>query len=121
VPWLFRDDVPIAPVEVARTHAQRRRGLLGRDPMPEVLVIAATSVHTIGMRESLDVAFCRAHPGRPVGAIDRLPVELRVGAVATIPPGRVSRPRWRERIVLEAPTGAWRRLGVRAGDRLELR
>jgi uncharacterized membrane protein (UPF0127 family) len=118
---LFRDDVPIAVAEIARTHAQRRRGLLGRDPMPEVLVMPATSVHTIGMRSPLDVAFCRLRPGAMADALDALPVELHVDSVATMPPGRLSRPRWRERIVLEAPAGSWRRLDVRAGDRLVLR
>lgn len=121
MPRLLRDDVLIAVAEVARTHAQRRRGLLGRDLLPEVLVMSAASVHTIGMRATLDMAFCRVVSGATAHALDALPVELRVGAVVTMPPGRVSRPRRRERIVLEAPAGSWQRLGVRVGDRLVLR
>ena len=129
MPRLFRDDEPIALVEVARTHAQRRRGLLGRTSLPEVLVMSATSVHTIGLGRAIDVAFCRVEAARSSPLIpapaarwfDRLPVSLHVAAVTTMVPGRVSRPRWGERIVLEAPCGSWRRLGVSVGDRLELR
>jgi uncharacterized membrane protein (UPF0127 family) len=59
-------------------------------------------VHTIGMRFPIDVAFC-ARDGR-------------VLRVATMRPGRVSRPVWRARFVLEADAGAWVRWGLRCGN-----
>ena len=96
------------PVEVAATRAQRRRGLLGRDGIEGVFVLApCRQVHTIGMRFPIDVAFC-----------DRSGVVLRM---VTLRPGRVARPVWRARFVLEAEAGAWARWGLRCGDVVRVR
>jgi uncharacterized membrane protein (UPF0127 family) len=47
-------------VEVASTSAQRRRGLLGRDGLAAgaaLVITRCNSIHTIGMRFAIDVAF----------------------------------------------------------------
>ena len=48
----------LASLEVADTRAARRRGLLGRDSIDgALLLVPARSVHTIGMRFPIDVAW----------------------------------------------------------------
>jgi uncharacterized membrane protein (UPF0127 family) len=54
------ETVLASSVEVARTSAARRRGLLGRNELPRgsALVISrCNAIHTIGMRFAIDVAF----------------------------------------------------------------
>ena len=65
------------------------------------------SVHTIGMRFALDVAFC-----------DR---DLLVLDTVRVVPLRMTRPRRGCRTVIEAEAGAFERWGLASGDRLELR
>ncbi len=102
------DELIGMPVEMARSRAQRRRGLLGRDGIEGVLVLEpCRQVHTIGMRFPIDVAFCAA--------------DGRVLRLVTLRPGRVSRPVWRARRVLEAEAGAWARWGLRCGVVLQVR
>ena len=60
MPWLLRDGEVLA---IARgggdTRSARRKGLLGRDGIDgALLLVPARSVHTIGMRFPLDVAWC---------------------------------------------------------------
>jgi uncharacterized membrane protein (UPF0127 family) len=108
VTWLLRDGDVLAAAEVAAGPAARARGLLGRDDYDGAMVLHHTrSVHTVGMRFPLDVAFC-----------DR---DLVVLDVARVPPMRLTRPRRRGRTVIEARAGAFERWGLRAGDHLELR
>ncbi len=97
----------LAPAEVATTRSGRRRGLLGRDGLDGVFVLSARSVHTVGMRFAIDVAFCDA--------------ELCVRRLLTLVPGRLTRVHRRCSVAVEAPVGAFERWGVRVGDRLELR
>ena len=53
------DGVVVAPLEMALSRKQRRRGLLKRDGIDGVMVFAGiNAVHTIGMRFAIDVAFC---------------------------------------------------------------
>jgi uncharacterized membrane protein (UPF0127 family) len=100
---LVREGEVLMTAEVAPTRAARRRGLLGRDEVGGALVLRpCRQVHTIGMRFPLDVVWCN---GRG-----------RVLRVATLPPGRVSRPVLRARFVIEAEAGAAARCGLRAGD-----
>ena len=88
--------------ELATTRAARRRGLLGRDGIDGALVLRpCRQVHTIGMRFTIDVAFC-ARDGR-------------VLRVRRMRPGRVSRPVWRARFVVEAAAGSFEQWGVRRG------
>ena len=105
--WLLRDDAVLANAEVARTSTERLRGLLGRSGFEGALVLPRTrSVHSLGMRFALDVAF-----------LDR---RLCVLQVVHLAPWRVTRPRWGARTVLEAEAGAFERWGLRVGDVLEL-
>ncbi|MET8226263.1 DUF192 domain-containing protein [Streptomyces sp. NPDC005301] len=93
------------PLERAESARARRRGLLGRDGIAGALLLSpANSVHTVGMRFAIDVAY-----------LDRT---LRVIAVRTMRPGRVGLPRPRARHVLEAEAGAMERWGVRRGVRV---
>jgi len=97
----------LAALEIASTRSERRRGLLGREGIEGALLLKpARSVHTIGMRFPIDVAFC-----------DR---ELAVVAVLCMGRYRMSRPRLRASCVIEASAGAFDRWGLRVGDRLEV-
>ena len=56
VAWLVRGDDMLCSVEVASTHADRVRGLLGRDGLEGGLLLPrCRSVHTMGMRFPIDV------------------------------------------------------------------
>jgi uncharacterized membrane protein (UPF0127 family) len=106
--WLLRDGDVLASLELAETRADRRRGLLGRDGIEGALLLRpGRSVHSLGMRFPLDVAWC-----------DR---DLRVLRVAHLPRHRVTRPVLRSRAVLEAEAGSFGRWGLTVGDQLELR
>jgi uncharacterized protein len=108
VPWLVRDDKVLATLEIAGGARERMRGLLGRDAVEgAVLLRPARSVHTIGMRFGIDVAF-----------VDR---DLRVLRVVTMRPNRVSRPVWRAHAAIEAEAGAFASWGLQPADRLEIR
>ena len=65
------------------------------------------SVHTLGMRFPIDVAFC-----------DR---EMVVVGVTTLRPWRMSLPRRGGRSVVEAQAGSFERWGLRVGDQLVVR
>ena len=106
--WLCRDDEVLASLEVADDRRARRRGLLGRDEVDGALLLRpCRSVHTVGMRFPIDVAYCDA--------------DLRVIGVRTMRRWRVGAPRVRARAVIEAPAGAFARWGLHVGDALEVR
>jgi uncharacterized protein len=108
VAWLLRDGEVLASLEVADGRRARARGLLGREGVDgAVLLRPARSVHTVGMRFPIDVAFCDA--------------ELRVIRVVTMRRFRVSRPVWRSRAVVEAEAGAFARWRLQPGDQLEVK
>ncbi|MCU1352201.1 MAG: hypothetical protein JWM05_1410 [Acidimicrobiales bacterium] len=105
--WLLRDGEVLASLQIASSHRSRACGLLGRDGMEGALLIERTrSVHTVGMRFPLDIAFC-----------DRDMVVLRA---VTVPRNRVTRPVLRSRGVLEAEAGSFARWGLVVGDQLEV-
>ena len=107
LPWLVRDGEVLASVEVAESYRDRLRGLLGRTGVAGAMLIRpARSVHTVGMRFDLDVAYCDA--------------DLVVLDTVTMGRHRVGRPRLRARAVLEAQAGSFERWRLRPGDRLEL-
>lgn len=87
----------------------RVKGLLGRDSLDGAFLIRpGRSIHTVGMRFPIDVAFCDG--------------ELRVVAVVCgMGRHRVGRPRWRARAVIEAESGAFDRWRLKPGDRLEIK
>lgn len=108
VAWLLRDGEVLASLELAESRQERRRGLLGRDGVDGALLIRrARSVHTLGMRFPIDVAFCDA--------------DLRVLRVVRMPRNRVSRVVWRARSVIEAEAGSFDRWKLRPGDELEVK
>ncbi len=108
MPWLLRDDKVLASVEVADSRAARRRGLLGLDGFEGVLLFENTrSVHSVGMRFPIDVAFCDP--------------ELAVLKTMRVEPHRITLPVWKACHVLEAEAGSFARWGLCVGDRLEIR
>jgi len=109
MPWLVRDDEVLATVEVADGMVGRIRGLLGRDGVDGAFLLRPTrSVHTIGMRFPIDVAFC--DKGLTVVAI-----------LCGVVPNRLTRPRLRARGVIEAEAGAFERWHLAPGDALVIR
>jgi uncharacterized protein len=108
VPWLLREGEVLASLEVARSRRDRMQGLLGRDGVEGALLLEpARSVHTIGMRFALDVAFCDA--------------DLTVVKVVRMPRYRMSLPVLRARCVIEAEAGAFARWELHPGDKLEVK
>ena len=106
--WLLREGEVLAAAELADGFGQRLRGLLGRDGVEGALVLThSRSVHTLGMRFPLDVAFCDGN--------------LRVIDTVVMRPYRVGRPRLRARCVIEAEAGAFERWRLRRGDQLEIK
>lgn len=107
MPWLVSGDRVLASLEVADSARRRARGLLGRDGLEGALWLPRTrSVHTLGMRFAIDVAYCDA--------------EGRVLAIVTMRPWRLGRPRLGARNVVEAQAGNLQRWGITAGSTLEV-
>jgi uncharacterized protein len=105
VAWLVRDTTVLASLEIAGTFRTRLRGTLGRDHLDGALLLRpARSVHTVGLRFPLDVAYCDD--------------ELRVVRIVQLGRHRVSRPVRGARVIIEAEAGAFERWGLRVGDRL---
>jgi uncharacterized membrane protein (UPF0127 family) len=103
--WLLRDGEVLASLEVADTRSARRKGLLGRDSIDgALLLVPARSVHTIGMRFPIDVAW-----------LDGDLVVLRTTCMRR---HRLGRPVLRARSVLEADAGAFARWNLVVGDQL---
>ena len=99
---LFVDGRDTAEVLVADRIAGRLRGMLGRGPLPEALMLRpANSVHGVGMHSTLDVA-----------ALDRTGVVL---AVHVLRPWRATATVTGGRDVLEAPEGGFTRWGLARG------
>jgi uncharacterized membrane protein (UPF0127 family) len=125
MPWLLRDGRVLAAIEVAPSRRARRRGLLGRDSLDGALLLRpARSVHTLGMRFDIDVAYCADVPAQDVATpVDdgKEPFTCLV-VLETVVMGRrrIGRPRWRASCVVEAQAGGFERWGVRAGDRLDV-
>lgn len=106
--WLVRGDDVLATLDVADSFGSRLKGLLGRDGIDGAFLIKpAMSVHTIGMKFAIDVAFCNA--------------DLKVLEAITMPPHRMSILRPKARCVIEAEAGAFERWGLRVGDELEIK
>jgi len=106
--WLLREGEVLAALEVAEGFRDRTRGLLGREGIEgAILLRPARSVHSLGMRFPIDVAFC-----------DK---DLVVVRTVRLPPGRVTRPSLHRGCVLEAEAGAFERWRLRPGDKLEVR
>ena len=101
--WLVRDGEVLATAELASTRRERARGLLGRRGYEGALLFRKVrQVHTVGMRFTIDVAFCDG--------------EGRVLRTVTLRPWRISRVVWRSALVIEAEAGAFERWSLRVGD-----
>ena len=102
---------PVADtVELAETRTARRRGLLGRDSLPEgtaLMLIPCFAVHTAFMRFAIDLVFID-RDGRVVRTVSR------------VAPWRIAIA-WRARAVIELPAGTLESLAVKIGDRLYLK
>jgi uncharacterized protein len=108
MPWLLRDGDVLASLELACDRRSRRRGLLGRDGIEGAMLLRpARSIHTIGMRFPLDVAWCDD--------------DLVVQKVATVRRHRVTLPVPGSRLVIEAEAGSFERWGLHVGDELEVK
>jgi uncharacterized protein len=106
--WLLCDGSVLAAVEVCEGLVDRTRGMLGRADFEGAMLLPHTrSIHTIGMRFPLDVAF-----------LDR---DMVVLGTARAAPWRLVLPRRGGRSVLEARAGSFERWGLGRGDRLEIR
>lgn len=104
----MRGEDVLASLEVADSFAARLKGLLGRGGLDGAFLIRpASSVHTIGMRFAIDVAFC----SKDLSVID----------LVTMKPNRIAMMRPTARCVIEAEAGAFERWALRRGDRLEIR
>lgn len=98
----------LASLEVARSRRERAKGLLGRDGIEGALLLQpARSVHTLGMRFPIDVAFCDA--------------DLVVLRLVRMPRYRLSLPVLRAHAVIEAEAGSFARWDLRPGDQLEVK
>lgn len=108
MPWLLRDGEVLASLEVATSRRDRGRGLLGRDGFEGALLLERTrSVHSLGMRFPIDVAFCDD--------------DLAVLKTLRLRPHRVTLPVLRASRVLEAEAGAFAHWTLCPGDQLEVR
>lgn len=107
---LLRSDGSVfcARCRLADTPIARVKGLLGRRELDddEGMLLATAAIHTSFMRFPIDVAF-----------LDRNLVVLRT--IDTMKPWRIA---WQRRAhaVVELPSGALRRAGVQAGERMSL-
>ena len=98
----------LASAELAQSHADRGKGLLGRSGASGALVLDRTRwVHTMGMRFALDVAHLDAD-----GVVIK---------ISHLPPHRVGGFVRHAARVVEAQAGAFERWGLRLGDVVELR
>jgi uncharacterized membrane protein (UPF0127 family) len=108
VSWLVRDGEVLATLEVAESSRARARGLLGRDDFDGALLLRpAKSVHTLGMRFPIDVAF-----------VDKDLVVLRTVTMAR---WRMGRPVWKAHGVIEARAGAFAHWNLHVGEQLEVK
>jgi len=107
--WLVRDDGEVlATLEVAESARSRSRGLLGRDGIEGALLLQpAKSVHTLGMRFAIDVAF-----------VDKDMVVLRT---VTMRRWRLGRPVLKAHGVIEAKAGAFGHWNLKVGDQLDIK
>ncbi len=106
--WIVSAGRVLASAHIAADRAERRRGLLGRDSFDGAFVLPqCRSVHTIGMRFPIDVAF--------------LDTDHRVNKIISMKRFRVCIPVRQPTTVIEAQSGAFERWGVRIGDVIDIR
>ncbi len=105
--WLIHEGTVLASVERAQGIKARTKGLLGRDGVDGALILDKTkSVHTIGMKFPIDVAFCDD--------------EMRVLRIVTMGRHRVSKVELGAACVIETNAGRFNHWRVQEGDLLEI-
>lgn len=106
--WLVHEGRVLASLERADSLRDRMVGLLGKREYEGALLIdKAKSVHTLGMKFPIDIAFCDD--------------DLRVIRIVTLQTQRVSKFERAAACVIEAEAGRFRHWKVEAGDQLEIR
>lgn len=106
--WLVKNAKVLASLEVHRTRLAKAKGLLGRESLDgAVLLMNTKSVHTLGMKFDIDVAF--------------LDKDCRVLRIKHMRRNRISGFVTKAKSVLEVEAGALARWGVEVGDELEVR
>ncbi len=106
--WLVCDSRVLASAEVADTKGARSKGLLGRSGIDGAIVMRpCRSVHTLGMRFALDIAYLDAD-----GMVIR---------IVRMKRHRIGMPVWKARTVIEAEAGAFGRWGLHVGDIIDVR
>jgi uncharacterized membrane protein (UPF0127 family) len=106
--WLVHEGKVLASLERADSIHRRTIGLLGRKEFDGALLLEKTrSVHTLGMKFPIDVAFC-----------DR---DLRVVRIITMGQHRISRVEFSASCAIETKAGRFRHWKVEVGDELEIR
>ena len=106
--WLVTDGRVLASAEIPTTHAERRRGLLGRDGVDGALLLERVRwIHTIGMRFAIDVAY--------LGRDGQVLKTVRMGR------NRLGVPVPGAHSVIEAEAGAFARWGLHVGDVVDVR
>ena len=105
---LFVDGRAVGPAVIARSRWARARGLLGRRSFEGALVFPRTrSIHTVGMRLSIDVACCDE--------------QLTVVRITTeVGPNRMVGPHRGAHVVIEAAAGSFARWRLEPGSRLTI-
>lgn len=106
--WLVSNGNVLASAEVASSHADRGKGLIGRASIGGAFVLERTKwVHTMGMKFAIDVAHLDSN-----GAVIK---------ISHMHPHRLGTFVRQASRVVEAPSGAFERWGLRLGDVVELR
>ena len=105
---MLRDGDVVCALEMTDTPAERRSGLRRREGCDGALHLGGVrTVHTVGMRFPIDVAF--------------LSSDLTVVRLAQLKPWRAALGGPTVRSVVEAEAGSFERWGVQVGDQLEVR
>lgn len=106
--WLVHDGTVLASLERAESLRSRTVGLLGRNEIDgAILIDKAKSIHTIGMKFPIDVAFCDA--------------DMTVIRIVTMQKHRVSKIEFNAACAIETDAGRFRHWKIEAGDQLEIR
>lgn len=109
--WLVTEDRVLASLEVAESAGDRLKGLLGRESIEGALLLRpAKSVHTIGLKFPIDVAFCRScEEGYEI--VD----------IVTMSQHRLGRPRLKASMIIEAEAGSFERWRIGVGDFIDVK
>jgi uncharacterized membrane protein (UPF0127 family) len=108
--WLLRDGDVVCALDMADTKKERRlgrRALLGREEAGAVHLPGVRTVHTVGLRSAIDVAF--------------LSEDLTVVRITRLAPWRLAFGGRGVQSTVQCEAGALERWGVGVGDQLVIR